>query len=317
MLNLDFDNYFFNIYIIIFLILIVLFCITFLTLLEQKVLSYIQIRKGPNVVGILGLIQPFSDALKLFTKEFCIPIYSNYIIYYLSPVFSFISSLILWILFPFIFYIFSMNFIFLFIFSIISIGVYYIIISGWSSNSNYALLGSLRSISQTVSYEVCIIIIFLCFIIFILSFNIINFLNYQEIIRFIFLNFIISLILFVIFLAETNRAPFDFAEGESEIISGFNIEYSRGGFALIFLAEYSIILFLRLIFIFIFFYNSIFYIFFYIKFIFISFFFIWVRGAYPRFRYDKLINLTWKVYLFIALLFIVIFIFNKLLINIF
>ena len=132
-----------------------------------------------------------------------------------------------------------------------SVGVYFIIISGWRSNSNYALLGSLRSIAQTISYEVCIILIFLCYILFTLSFNILFFFNYQINIRFIFLNIILSLILFSIFLAETNRAPFDFAEGESELVSGFNIEYSSGRFALIFLAEYSIILFLRLIFVFI------------------------------------------------------------------
>lgn len=292
---------------------IVLICITFLTLLEQKILRYIQIRKGPNVVGFLGLIQPFSDAIKLFLKEFFFPINSNYLVYYLSPVFSFILSLILWLLFPFSFYCFSFNFIFLFIFRVIRVGVYFIIISGWSSRSNYAFLGSLRSIAQTVSYEVCIIIIFLCFIIFTLSFNIIYFLNYQIYMRFIYLNIFFSFILFIIFLAETNRAPFDFAEGESELVSGFNIEYSRGGFALIFLAEYSMILFLRLIFSLIFIFNSIFYLIFYFKFIFLRFIFIWVRGTYPRYRYDKLINLTWKLYLFIALLSIILFSIIKLL----
>lgn len=188
-------------------------------------------------------------------------------------------------------------------------GVYFIIFSGWSSNSNYSLLGRLRAIAQTISYEVCIILFFLRFIFLILSLNINKFLIYQEYFRFILLNFILGLILFIIFLAETNRAPFDFAEGESELVSGFNIEYRRGGFALIFLAEYSIILFLRIIFSFIFLFNSYFYLFFYLKLIFISFLFIWVRGSFPRFRYDKLIYLTWKLYLPISL-FLLIFIFR-------
>lgn len=300
--------------IIFFIITIVLISVTFLTLLEQKLLRYVQIRKGPNVVGFLGLIQPFSDALKLFTKEISLPVYSNYLIYYFSPIFSFLLSLIIWLLFPFYFYCFSFNFLFLTIFSIIRIGVYFIIISGWRSNSNYSLLGSLRSIAQTVSYEVCIILLILCLIIYLLSFNILLFLNYQLNIRLIFLNILLTIIILVIFLAETNRAPFDFAEGESELVSGFNVEYSRGGFALIFLAEYSIILFLRLFFVLIFCFNSLIYYIFYMKFIFLSFVFIWVRGSYPRYRYDKLINLTWKLYLFISLFIIIIFVIIKLII---
>lgn len=302
-----------NIFIIIFFILIILIRITFLTLLEQKVLSYIQIRKGPNKVGYIGLLQPFSDAIKLFFKEIVILVYSNYFIYFICPILSLILSLILWITFPF-FFIFSFNLIYLFIFSCIRIGVYFIIISGWSSNSNYALLGRLRSIAQTISYEVCIIIFFLRFIIFILRFNILKFLDYQKYISFIFLNLLVCLIIFVIFLAETNRAPFDFAEGESELVSGFNIEYRRGGFALIFLSEYCIILFLRIIFCLIFLFNSLFYFIFYLKFILLRYLFIWVRGAFPRFRYDKLIYLTWKFYLSISLFIIIIFLNLKLII---
>nr|ACT80229.1 NADH dehydrogenase subunit 1 [Mayetiola destructor] len=297
-----------------FLLIMVLICITFLTLLEQKLLSYIQIRKGPNVVGWLGLIQPFSDALKLFSKEISLPINSNFLVYYFSPVLSFMVSLILWLLFPFYFYCFSFNFMFLLMFSFMSVGVYFIMISGWSSNSSYALLGSLRSIAQTISYEVCMILIFLCYILFIMSFNILFFFNYQINISFLFLNINLSLILFSIFLAETNRAPFDFAEGESELVSGFNIEYSSGGFALIFLAEYSMILFLSLMFVLILMFNSLVYLFFYIKFMFISFMFIWVRGTYPRYRYDKLMNLTWKIYLFFSLFMMMMFIFMKIII---
>lgn len=262
----------------------------------------------------MGLLQPFCDAIKLFSKEFTIPIYSNYLIYYFCPVFSFSLSLFIWLVFPFSFYtIFSFNLIFLFIFRCLRVGVYFIIFSGWSSNSSYALLGRLRAVAQTISYEVCIILFFLCFIFLILRLNINKLIIYQEYFRFIFLNLIICIIIFIIFLAETNRAPFDFAEGESELVSGFNVEYRRGGFALIFLAEYSIILFLRIIFVVIFLFNSFFYFLIYFKLMLLSYLFIWVRGAFPRFRYDKLINLTWKLYLPISLFIIIFFIRFKIL----
>lgn len=153
-------------------------------------------------------------------------------------------------------------------------------------------MGRLRAVAQTISYEVCIILFFLRFIFLILRLNILKFLVYQEYFRFLFINLLLRFILFIIFLAETNRAPFDFAEGESELVSGFNVEYSRGGFALIFLAEYSIIIFLRIIFTLIFLFNSIIYLGFYFKIILLRYIFILIRGSYPRFRYDKLIYLT-------------------------
>lgn len=204
--------------------------------------------------------------------------------------------------------------IFLFIFRCIRIGVYFIIFSGWSSNSNYALLGRLRAVAQTISYEVCIILFFFCYFILIIELNIKKFIDFQEIFSFIILNLIIRFIFFIIFLAETNRSPFDFAEGESELVSGFNVEYRRGGFALIFLSEYSIILFLRIIFNFIFLFNSLIYLFIYLKLSLISFLFIWIRGSFPRFRYDKLIYLTWKLYLPISLFLIIFYIRFKILI---
>lgn len=254
----------------------------------------------------MGIFQPFCDAVKLFLKEFTLPIYSNYLIYYFCPIFSLLVSLFVWLCFPFFFNCYSFNLLYLFIFRCIRLGVYFIIFSGWSSNSNYALLGRLRAVAQTISYEVCIILFFLSFIFLILRLNLNKFIIYQEFFRFFILNILIVFILFIIFLAETNRAPFDFAEGESELVSGFNVEYRRGGFALIFLSEYSIILFLRIIFSFIFLFNSFIYIFFYFKLIFIRFLFILVRGSYPRFRYDKLIYLTWKLYLPISLFLLII-----------
>nr|AJP00055.1 NADH dehydrogenase subunit 1 [Orseolia oryzae] len=285
--------------------IMIMISITFLTLLEQKILSYIQIRKGPNKVSFMGLLQPFSDAIKLFFKEFTLPIYSNYLIYYLCPLISFSVSLFIWCSFPFLYNLFSFNLMFLFVFSCMSIGVYFVMFSGWSSNSNYSLLGSLRAVAQTISYEVCMILFFICFFILVMELNMKKFMDFQEIFSFFLLNLLISFIFFIIFLAETNRSPFDFAEGESELVSGFNIEYSSGGFALIFLSEYSMILFLSMIFNFMFLFNSFIYLFIFMKLTLISFMFILVRGSFPRFRYDKLMYLTWKLYLPISLFYII------------
>lgn len=166
------------------MILCILVSVSFLTLLEQKLLRYIQIRKGPNKVGILGLLQPFGDGIKLFSKEFMIPIYSNYFIYYFSPIFSLFLSLIIWLSFPFVVKIYTFELRFLYLLCCLRIGVYSLIISGWSSNSSYSLLGRLRSIAQTLSYEVCIIIILLFFVFLILRFNLIEFLKFQRFLGF-------------------------------------------------------------------------------------------------------------------------------------
>lgn len=275
--------------------------VAFLTLLERKSLRYIQLRKGPNKIRLIGICQPFCDAIKLFTKEFINPLNSNYLIYYIRPIISLFFSLIIWLTFPFLIKFISFKLRIFFIFRCLRIGVYPIIIAGWSSNSIYALLGSLRAIAQTISYEVRLILIFLCFILLHFSLNIIDFSFYQIYIWFFFICIPLRFIIIISFLAETNRSPFDFAEGESELVSGFNVEYRRGGFALIFLAEYSRILFIRIIFRIIFLGGYTFNLIFFLKLFFISFFYIWVRSAYPRFRYDKLIYLTWKSYLPISL----------------
>lgn len=279
------------------LIICVLVSVAFLTLLERKVLGYIQIRKGPNKVGLMGIPQPFCDAIKLFTKEQTYPLLSNYISYYFSPVFSLFLSLLLWICIPFFIKLFSFNLGLLFFMCCTSLGVYTVIIAGWSSNSNYALLGSLRSVAQTISYEVSLALILLSFIFLINNYNILNFYYYQKYLWFFFLLYPLVFIWLTISLAETNRTPFDFAEGESELVSGFNVEYRRGGFALIFLSEYARILFMSILFSLIFLGGDVFNIIFYFKLIFISFIFIWVRGTLPRFRYDKLIYLAWKGFL--------------------
>lgn len=301
----------FDIYLIVIggliLILGVLIGVAYLVLLERKVLGYIQIRKGPNKVGILGILQPFSDAIKLFTKEQTYPNFSNYLSYYFSPVVRFILSLIIWMLIPYYFNLIRFNLGLLFFLCCTSLGVYTVIIAGWSSNSNYALLGGLRAVAQTISYEVSLALILLSRIILIIEFNLLYFSLYQEIIWFFFFIFPLSMCWIRSRLAETNRTPFDFAEGERELVSGFNIEYRRGGFALIFLAEYSRILFIRLLFILIYIGGFDLTLFFYLKLTFISFLFIWVRGTLPRYRYDKLIYLAWKRYLPISLNFLLFF----------
>nr|CAH59835.1 NADH dehydrogenase subunit 1 [Zygaena cacuminum]CAH59855.1 NADH dehydrogenase subunit 1 [Zygaena manlia piti]CAH59857.1 NADH dehydrogenase subunit 1 [Zygaena manlia]CAH59858.1 NADH dehydrogenase subunit 1 [Zygaena manlia turkmenica]CAH59862.1 NADH dehydrogenase subunit 1 [Zygaena nocturna meinekei]CAH59863.1 NADH dehydrogenase subunit 1 [Zygaena nocturna nocturna]CAH59870.1 NADH dehydrogenase subunit 1 [Zygaena rubricollis tenhageni] len=292
---------------VLFLILGVLIGVAFLTLLERKVLGYIQIRKGPNKVGMIGILQPFSDAIKLFTKEQTYPMFSNYMSYYFSPVVSFILSLMIWLLIPYYFNMISFNLGLMFFICCTSLGVYSVMIAGWSSNSNYALLGGLRSVAQTISYEVSLVLIMMSSIIFIMDFNLVLFNEYQSIVWFFFLMIPLSLCWFSSSLAETNRTPFDFAEGESELVSGFNVEYSSGGFALIFMAEYSSILFMSMFFCLMYLGGYNLNLIFYLKLALISFLFIWVRGTLPRYRYDKLMYLAWKSYLPISLNFIIFF----------
>nr|QNE85595.1 NADH dehydrogenase subunit 1 [Chrysotimus molliculus] len=289
------------------LMICVLVSVAFLTLLERKVLGYIQIRKGPNKVGLIGVLQPFCDAIKLFTKEQTYPLVSNYISYYFSPIFSLFLSLLVWMCMPLLVKLYSFNLGLLFFLCCTSMGVYTVMIAGWSSNSNYALLGGLRAVAQTISYEVSLSLIMLSFVFLIGSFNLLDFFYYQKYVWFLLLMLPISLVWFASCLAETNRTPFDFAEGESELVSGFNVEYSSGGFALIFLAEYASILFMSMLFSMIFLGGDIFSIFFYMKLTFISFLFIWVRGTLPRFRYDKLMYLAWKCFLPFSLNFLMFF----------
>nr|ATD86272.1 NADH dehydrogenase subunit 1 [Euproctis cryptosticta] len=292
---------------LIIMILGVLIGGAFLILLERKVLGYIQIRKGPNKLGLMGVMQPFSDAVKLFTKEVVYPNNSNYIIYYFSPIVAFTLSLFLWMVIPYYFNLISFNLGFMFVLSCMSLGVYSVMVAGWSSNSSYSLLGGLRAVAQTISYEVSLAMILLSSIIMVMDLNLFMFFLYQYYVWFIFLMFPLSLCWLSSMLAETNRTPFDFAEGESELVSGFNIEYSSGGFALIFLAEYSSILFMSLLFVIVYMGGYNLNLFFYFKLLFISFLFIWVRGTLPRYRYDKLMYLAWKSYLPISLNFLLFF----------
>nr|QHD48045.1 NADH dehydrogenase subunit 1 [Leptalpheus forceps] len=287
------------------LIIMVLVAVAFLTLLERKILGYIQIRKGPNKVGYMGILQPFADAVKLFTKEQTFPTVSNFIPYYLFPIFSLFVSLICWLVMPYELGLMSLSMGILFFLCCTSVGVYSTMGAGWASNSKYALLGCLRAVAQTISYEVSLALILLSMLFLIGGYDLLLFSDYQRYVWFGFTLFPLGLLWFASCLAETNRTPFDFAEGESELVSGFNTEYSSGGFALIFMAEYSSILFMSAL-------VSIFLlggymvsVFFYLKLMLVSFCFIWVRGTLPRFRYDKLMYLAWKSFLPVALNYVI------------
>ena len=274
----------------------------FITLFERKILGYSQIRKGPNKVSYIGLLQPFNDAIKLFSKEVVLPNLSNNFKFFISPILRLILVLITFYSFPFYEINFSLRLSIIFIYIILRINIYPLLFSGWSSNRKYALLGRLRSVAQTISYEVRLALILIFYIIFCFSLSILILFK----INFFFLKILFFLPITGIWLisciAETNRTPFDFAEGESELVSGFNIEYGRVIFALIFISEYARIIFMSIMFrIFFLSYrtNSIL-IYFYSTLIIIIW--IWVRTTLPRYRYDKLINLAWKIYLPIVLL---------------
>nr|AQP27614.1 NADH dehydrogenase subunit 1 [Nasutitermes sp. COL2012-SAS] len=290
------------------LMIFVMVGVAFLTLLERSVLGYVHIRKGPNSVGFIGILQPFSDAIKLFSSEQYFPVVSNYLIYYFSPIFGFFLSLLVWLLVPYLSGFISFELGLLFFLACTSLGVYTVMIAGWSSNSGYSLLGGLRALAQTISYEVSLAFILLSFVILISSYNLAYFYFFQVYLWLIFLSLPLSFIWFISCLAETNRTPFDFAEGESELVSGFNVEYGSGGFALIFLAEYASILFMSMLFCILFLGSDLYSFFFYVKLTFVSFLFIWVRGTVPRFRYDKLMYLAWKSFLPLSLNYLLFFI---------
>nr|YP_010954564.1 NADH dehydrogenase subunit 1 [Ocnus glacialis]WMW14026.1 NADH dehydrogenase subunit 1 [Ocnus glacialis] len=279
----------------------ILISVAFLTLVERKILGYSQFRKGPNIVGPYGLLQPFADALKLFIKENIKPYSASPIIFFFSPFLFIFLALILWEIIPTPYNIINTNINILLILGISSLAVYPILGAGWASNSKYSLIGGIRAIAQIISYEISLGLIIISILLWINSFSLNDINNIW-----IFIPLFPLLCMWLIStLAETNRAPFDLTEGESELVSGFNVEYAGGPFALFFIAEYANIIFMNLLSVSLFFggsgpltnipiINSITIA---IKTILLIFWFVWVRASYPRFRYDQLMHLTWKNYL--------------------
>nr|WNL53782.1 NADH dehydrogenase subunit 1 [Microtermes sp. B MLW-2023a] len=299
---------FFLVVVYLLLIIFVMVGVAFLTLMERSILGYIHVRSGPNSVGFVGIFQPFSDAIKLFSSEQYFPLVSNYLIYYFSPVFGFFLSLLVWLLIPYLSGFISFELGLLFFLACTSLGVYTVMIAGWSSNSGYSLLGGLRALAQTISYEVSLAFILLSFVVLVFSYDLVYFYLFQTYLWLIFFSLPLSFVWFISCLAETNRTPFDFAEGESELVSGFNVEYGGGGFALIFLAEYASILFMSLLFCVIFLGSDLYSFLFYVSLVFISFLFVWVRGTLPRFRYDSLMYLAWSSFLPLSLNYLLFFV---------
>nr|ABO14130.1 NADH dehydrogenase subunit 1 [Tomeurus gracilis] len=286
------------------IIIFILLAVALLTLLERKVLGYMQLRKGPNVVGPYGLLQPFADGFKLLMKEPVRPSTSSPLLFILAPVAALTLALMLWAPLPLPSPLIDLNLGMLFLLAISSLSVYSILGSGWASNSKYALIGALRAVAQTISYEVSLGLILLNVIILAGGFNLQMFSTAQEAVWLLLPMMPLAAMWYVSTLAETNRAPFDLTEGESELVSGFNVEYAGGPFALFFLAEYSNILLMNALSAIIFFgtpFNHTFpeasSLHIMVKTALLAGVFLWVRASYPRFRYDQLMHLTWKNFL--------------------
>jgi NADH-quinone oxidoreductase subunit H len=296
-----------------------LLAVAYLTYFERKVLAFAQLRKGPNVVGPFGLLQPFADGLKLLLKETLIPSGANRLVFIVAPVVTFTLSLVAWAVIPFDAHlvIANINVGILYLFAISSLGVYGIILAGWASNSRYAFLGAMRSAAQMVSYEVAIGFVMVSVLLCVGSLNLSDIVEAQRTVWFVVPLLPMAVIFFISGLAETNRAPFDIVEGETELVAGYFVEYSAMAFALFYLGEYANMILVSAM-------TSVMFlggwlapfgvppftwvpgwIWFFAKIAFLLFVFLWVRATFPRFRYDQLMRLGWKVFLPFSLLWLV------------
>ena len=289
--------------------------VAYFTLVERKIMAGIQRRRGPDVVGAWGLIQPFADAAKLILKETILPSTANTVLFVIAPILSFMLSLVGWAVIPFgeTYVLADINIGVLYLFAISSLGVYGIIMSGWASNSKYAFLGGLRSAAQMVSYEVSIGFILIAVILCAGSLNLTTIVMSQQTVWYGLPLFPMFFMFFISALAETNRHPFDLPEAEAELVAGYNVEYSAAGFALFFLGEYANMIMMSSV-------TTIMFlggwlpiidlfpinmvpgpIWFGLKVCFFVALFVWARAAYPRYRYDQLMRLGWKVFLPLSL----------------
>lgn len=299
--------YFFDILVLIISLVLfllpILLSVAYYTLAERKIMGSVQRRKGPNVVGFWGLLQPLADGIKLVFKEPIVPRKANYFLFVFAPILTFALSLLLWTVVPFSLVegFLDSNYSLLYIFAISSLSIFGIIGSGWASNSKYAVLGALRSAAQMISYEIALGFVFLTVALVSESLNILDILLAQIHFSNVWFLFPLALVFFISALAETNRAPFDLPEAEAEIVAGYNIEYSGIKFALFFLGEYSNMLIMSLLTVILFFGSDISstfsLLFFSLKVAVVSSIFVFVRATLPRVRYDQLMYLGWQVFL--------------------
>nr|YP_001425511.1 NADH dehydrogenase subunit 1 [Paleosuchus palpebrosus]AIN75501.1 NADH dehydrogenase subunit 1 [Paleosuchus palpebrosus]QOI74288.1 NADH dehydrogenase subunit 1 [Paleosuchus palpebrosus]CAM35785.1 NADH dehydrogenase subunit 1 [Paleosuchus palpebrosus] len=282
----------------------VLIAVAFLTALERKVIGYIQLRKGPNIVGPIGLLQPLADGFKLIIKELTLPLLATPTLFILAPAAALMLALTMWSPLPMPFPLTDLNLGLLFLLAMSSLMVYSLLWSGWASNSKYALMGALRAVAQTISYEVTLAIIVLSIILLCGGFSLHALTTTQEPLYLALPAWPLMMTWYISTLAETNRAPFDLTEGESELVSGFNVEYGASPFALFFLAEYANIMLMNTLTVILFLSPSpqthpptLFTITLMTKTLLLTTTFLWVRASYPRFRYDQLMHLLWKSFL--------------------
>nr|YP_009338900.1 NADH dehydrogenase subunit 1 [Neotoma fuscipes]AOS50498.1 NADH dehydrogenase subunit 1 [Neotoma fuscipes] len=292
------------------LLIPILIAMAFLTLVERKILGYMQLRKGPNIVGPYGILQPFADAMKLFIKEPLRPLATSTSLFIIAPTLSLTLAFSLWIPLPMPHPLINLNMGILFILATSSLSVYSILWSGWASNSKYSMFGALRAVAQTISYEVTMAIILLSVLLMNGSFSLQTLITTQEPMWLIIPTWPLAMMWYISTLAETNRAPFDLTEGESELVSGFNVEYAAGPFALFFMAEYTNIIMMNALSTIVFMgpFNDpnnpeLFTMNFMMKTLLLTSLFLWIRASYPRFRYDQLMHLLWKNFLPLTLAF--------------
>ena len=304
---------------ILLLVVPLLIAVAYLTLAERRVIGFMQLRRGPNVVGPFGLFQPFADALKLMAKETILPAGADKIVFMIAPILTFVLAIVAWAVIPFDagLVLADINVGILYLFAISSLGVYGVIMAGWASNSKYAFLGALRSAAQMVSYEVSMGLVIITVLLCVGSLNLSAIIEAQRGMWFAIPLFPMFIVFFISTLAETNRAPFDLPEGESELVAGYFVEYSSMSFALFFLGEYANMILMSAM-------TALLFlggwlppfdmapftwipgpIWFILKIVFLLFVFLWVRATTPRYRYDQLMRLGWKVFLPFSLIWVV------------